>query len=266
MPLNDAANWDEDYDSQDLQDKINDNNHWPLTPTVFRFLEEYARPSAGQKVLEAGCGFGKWNIILAEKYKQWDSIIGLDYSQAVKTGRQYVEENMSERLGNIHFLQGSVTELPFPDDSFDVLINLGVVGHVIEDKTVVAELFRVLKPGGVMFADVVNNTPLKWRRFFEPLGIYEKFYSPLDFSELFQSRGFLVEESFSQDFMYLLTQLLKPPEGLEKAVGLKWLVRIWQRALRLMRRLCFPVNKIADSPFGFFTCLIARKPKDSIQK
>ena len=235
-----AKDWDKDYQGQDLQAKIDDNKNWPLTPTVYRFFEQYVKPQNGQCFLEAGCGFGKWNILLADKYPEWEINVGLDYSEAVSTGHQY---NLQHKKHNISFVQGSVTELPLASNSFDALLNLGVIGHIENPLPAIEEMYRVLKPGGWLFADVVNDTVLTWRRKFEPLSIYEKFYSSNEFSKLFSDQGFEVKECFSQDFMFLATQMMSLPRVMTSGGRLGVLNRCWSKGLRLMRRVMMPLNK-----------------------
>jgi SAM-dependent methyltransferase len=121
---------------------------WDYYPTyiakldaVRRYLNALPRAS---RVLDAGCGEG----VLVEEYADRLDIAGVDanYSSACVT-------------------QGSVTELPFPGDSFDRALCLDVLEHLAyeEQPRALAELFRVLRPGGEVLVSVPNLAHLQSR-------------------------------------------------------------------------------------------------------
>jgi len=121
---------------------------WDYYPTylaklsaVRRFLD--ALP-AKTRVLDAGCGEG----VLVGEYADRLDIVGVDANYA------------SDRVK-----PGSVTALPFPDASFDRALCLDVLEHLsYEDQPrALAELARVLKPGGILLVSVPNLAHLQSR-------------------------------------------------------------------------------------------------------
>ncbi len=113
-------------------------------PQVLRWAQA-RRLAGGETALDLGCGIGRHSLALARLgyvTTAFDaSLAGLEYT------RQAAEE---EGLALI-FERGSMTDLPFPDASFDYVLALNVIYH--GDASVVrrtiAEIRRVLKPGGV---------------------------------------------------------------------------------------------------------------------
>ncbi|HIW31817.1 MAG TPA: demethylmenaquinone methyltransferase [Candidatus Paenibacillus intestinavium] len=100
----------------------------------------------GQTALDLCCGTCDWTIDLA-KASESGHITGLDFSeQMLAVGRQKVAE---AGLGQqITLVQGNAMELPFEDHSFDyVTIGFGL-RNVPDYEQVVAEMLRVVKPGG----------------------------------------------------------------------------------------------------------------------
>ncbi len=97
--------------------------------------------SAGDRVLELGCGNGKTAEALLEKGAV---VTGLDFSQAA------VDSCISRYGGKASFVQGDVRSLPFPDSSFDAVVAVHVLEHLAEEEFpgAVSESLRVLRPGG----------------------------------------------------------------------------------------------------------------------
>jgi SAM-dependent methyltransferase len=90
---------------------------------------------AGRDVLEAGCGIAR----AGARYTGMDfSPTALDLAR-----RRFVLEG---RAGE--FVRGSITELPFAAESFDLTYSMGVLHHLPETRRVVDEMHRVLRPGG----------------------------------------------------------------------------------------------------------------------
>lgn len=107
-----------------------EHEHWwyrVRRELVQRLIADLHQP----KILEVGCGTGK---TLSEV-----GGVGVDIS----------EEAISFcRLHGVEVTKGSATAIPHPDESFDVVLALDVLEHVEDDEKALAEMRRVLKPGG----------------------------------------------------------------------------------------------------------------------
>lgn len=99
----------------------------------------------GKRILEVGAGTGRDSDALAALGAE---VWTLDYS----------EESlrlMSDHLGgNVRILCGDALSLPVADDTFDIVFHQGLLEHFREPRLLLAENWRVLKPGGYALVDV----------------------------------------------------------------------------------------------------------------
>jgi SAM-dependent methyltransferase len=141
-------------------------------------------------VLEAGCGLGAWVIYL--RNLGYHHTHGVDNNCAVlRAVKQYDP--------SAPIFEGDICRLPFPNDSVDVYISLGVLEHFIDGPwDALAEARRVLKPGGLLFVTVPLNNLMR-RVVTNPLrGLYLDLGArlrgrPLYFIEYRYSRNKIVE-------------------------------------------------------------------------
>ena len=96
----------------------------------------------GREVLEAGCGIGTDAVEFARAGARYT---GLDFSPTALdlARRRFALEGLEARL-----VEGSVTALPFPERSFDLVYSNGVLHHVEDTHRAIREVHRVLRPGG----------------------------------------------------------------------------------------------------------------------
>ena len=116
-------------------------------------LREARGVKPGMKLLEVSCGRGGGLNALLSQAPELDAT-GLDVAHsAVAFCRQTYGE--SERL---HFVQGSALELPFPDATFDVVVNVEASNDYGDRPRFFREAARVLKPDGILlYADTVKQ-------------------------------------------------------------------------------------------------------------
>jgi ubiquinone/menaquinone biosynthesis C-methylase UbiE len=127
--------------------KILGNIAWkgdePTEVVTKNFEEGVIKP--GDKLLDVGCGFGRNSNWLAGKGVNVTAVNISD--EEIKDARE-----KAEKLGvNVNYLYANAIELPFPDNSFDVVLDLGC-SHMISDKEdqkkAESEMARVLKSDG----------------------------------------------------------------------------------------------------------------------
>jgi arsenite methyltransferase len=108
----------------------------------------------GNTVLDIGCGAGVDTIIAALMVGSSGSVTGIDL---VPEMLERAKDN-ARLVGtlNVEFMEGSAEELPFSDNTFDVVTSNGVFNLVVDKVKALDEVYRVLKPGGrFMFADQI---------------------------------------------------------------------------------------------------------------
>jgi ubiquinone/menaquinone biosynthesis C-methylase UbiE len=109
---------------------------------------------AGQWLLDIGCGRGSDVLKAAALVGEQGKAVGVDLSpDMIKAAATTAEQ---QGVSNVEFYQGDVEALPLPDSVFDAVISDCAINHALDKKRAYAEIFRVLKPQGVMVvSDVV---------------------------------------------------------------------------------------------------------------
>tara|TARA_Y100000817_G_scaffold170986_1_gene133520 strand:- start:63 stop:992 length:930 start_codon:yes stop_codon:yes gene_type:complete len=111
----------------------------------------------GKTCLDAGCGSGRYSVALA--IHGASKITAVDVSS---TGLETARNNAKE-FNQIQFQQASVLDLPFPDESFDLVWCAGVLMITSDFDKGLTELTRVLKPNGKLFLLVYGAGGLRWK-------------------------------------------------------------------------------------------------------
>ncbi len=124
---------------------------WLMTfgraPAMRKETVALAQPAAGEKVLDVGCGTGTLAIALKAKVGPGGEVVGIDAApEMIAVAR----DKAAKRGADIDFRIGLIEEIPFPDDSFDLVLSSYMLHHLPDDikRKGLGEIRRVLKPGG----------------------------------------------------------------------------------------------------------------------
>jgi 2-polyprenyl-6-hydroxyphenyl methylase / 3-demethylubiquinone-9 3-methyltransferase len=109
---------------------------------------------AEARVLDVGCGAGFLSNHLAR--------LGFDVTGVDASPGSLDVATRHDVSGKARYVLGDALALPFPSASFDVVCAMDFLEHVEEPAAVVAEIARVLKPGGLFFFHTFNRNPVAW--------------------------------------------------------------------------------------------------------
>lgn len=125
--------------------------------SAFDLITRELKPPAGATFLDAGCGSCAHTVRLARRGFQ---VRAVDFSEsALEMARGHLKETgLDER---ITLQREDLTRLSFPDESFDYALCWGVLMHVPDVARAVAELSRVLRPGGRLVVSEGNMHSLE---------------------------------------------------------------------------------------------------------
>jgi ubiquinone/menaquinone biosynthesis C-methylase UbiE len=187
-------------------------DYYGLRPWILKYVPR------NDKVLEAGCGLGRWAFYLSNLGIDID---GLDFS---KSTIEYLQDWQKKNNMEIKFSEGDVCSLPYENESLSGYISLGVVEHFIDGpQKPLSEAYRVLRPGGI----AIITTPGKswyvlYKKFIKKIKNLIKFflgkeilsppffqyeYSPYELRKYVENAGLCVTRSSGADLMYTFNEL-----------------------------------------------------------
>jgi ubiquinone/menaquinone biosynthesis C-methylase UbiE len=134
-------------------------------------------------ILEIGCGSGYGAVLLSELRPK--SYVGVDLMP------EQIALAHQRRLPNAEFMVQDAAQLPFADESKDVVVIFGVLHHIPVWRKVVSEIYRVLRPGGRFFVEEPDGTVVvKFDRVFAWGHAPDALFLLSDFERFLQATGF----------------------------------------------------------------------------
>jgi ubiquinone/menaquinone biosynthesis C-methylase UbiE len=95
------------------------------------------------KVLDVGCGSGRWSKYLTNKVGSIDAV---DPSSAI-----FAADKLLADFDNIRLTMATTESLPFPDNSFDMVMSVGVLHHIPDTLQAIKDCISKVKPGGYFY-------------------------------------------------------------------------------------------------------------------
>ena len=166
-----------------------------LNPPRFAFFDTFVADWNHKRVLDLGCGGGFVSEELARRGAQ---VMGVDpAAPLLNVARRHASQNSL----NIDYREGSGEQVPAADSHFDIVVCVDVLEHVNNLDSVLREVHRVLKPGGLFLYDTINRNvfsflwmivALEWVSGRIPRGTHDwrKFIRPAEIRDRLQSCGF----------------------------------------------------------------------------
>jgi ubiquinone/menaquinone biosynthesis C-methylase UbiE len=110
-------------------------------------------PTRGDRLVELGAGFGR----LANEYAGYRHVALLDLSGVqLDAARERLRDDP-----RFEIVEGDIFHLPFEDATFDTVVCIRVIHHFEDPRPAIAEMARILKPGGVLVLEAANKRNLK---------------------------------------------------------------------------------------------------------
>lgn len=174
-----------------------DEEHFPSTidPRIYhvRLLSRYLPLEPGTRALDAGCGKGRFARVLLEEHPGVH-MVTLDLAMAM----------LAQCAPPLAPACGTLTQLPFADASFQSVYATESLEHAVDIEAAVAELCRVLAPGGRLV--IIDKNVEHWGRFDTPA--WEKWFRREELEKLLRRHC----RQVSSEFISYWEDV--PPDGL----------------------------------------------------
>jgi SAM-dependent methyltransferase len=156
--------------------QLDSANGMRLSEERFFRQTHWPRNLSGEKILEVGCGAGRFSEIALQTGAQ---VFSIDASQAV-------DANWSNNRHhpNLVLCQANLYELPFAQDYFDKVFCFGVLQHTPNVPMAFASIARFTRPGGKLVVDVYNKD--YWRNYHTPIYLIRMITKHIPHEELYQ--------------------------------------------------------------------------------
>lgn len=222
-----------------------------------------AQPGSDRLVLDLGAGAGN----MAHHLAHYGQVIGLEYNPRPIPVAQ---------MRGLDVLRASGAEIPFADNTFDLVALLDTVEHIPDELGVLAECWRVLKPGGKI---IVTVPAFMWLwSYNDDINDHQRRYTTADLSEKLRLSGFAVNRiSYNNFFLFppiAALRALRPYQPHLESPHLTEAEEVYQVE---MEPIPEPANSVLHGvywaeaellqrmnlPFGVSVICVAEKPHDA---
>jgi ubiquinone biosynthesis O-methyltransferase len=158
--------------------------------TRYIFASKYVK---GARVLDIACGSGFGSSYLIRKGAE--SVTGVDLSEEAIN----IAKNNFQKRG-LTFQVGTAEDLPFADNSFDIITSMGTIDHMNDPALFLRHAQRVLQPGGYFISSLLNReviTPFPLHEIVDPSHIIE--YSPMELNNLV-NKYFINVQTYGENY------------------------------------------------------------------
>ncbi|HXC65127.1 MAG TPA: class I SAM-dependent methyltransferase [bacterium] len=234
-----AATFYDDY-HQASDQKPADHPLRRRTHRLFRAWLRNLEPKPGGRLLDLSCGLGYF-LMAAREHDASLRLEGLDHSA-------YAVREAQARVPEARVRRGDALKQPYPDNRFDTVTCLGSLEHYSDPEQGLAEIHRVLKPGGKALIYVPNlfflgYIFLVWRSGETPheagQNEYERFETRQGWEELLKRQGFSITRVTKHNEMYATNRVPRP---------LLWLYALLvERWVPLNLSYCFGFYVVKDA-------------------
>lgn len=210
-------------------------------------------------ILDAGCGTGV-TLSWLERYSS-EPVVGVDISEHAL--------DFCRQRGHSEVYQASVTDLPFEDRRFDLIVCHDVIQHLSDDRAALRECYRVLRPGGALL--IRTNTKLGISDNTTPASDDYRMYTADELQAKTTEVGFRVEQLSHVNMLMSLVPIVKRyfrERGKDEYEDRGLPIRLLPPRLEWLNRLLHGILKIEawylstperSLPFGSALMLIAHK-------
>lgn len=201
-------------------------------------------------ILDAGCGAG----LLAKHLERFGDVVGVDVNpQAIYFS--------SKR--KIKVVKASINKLPFKKNEFDIITSVDVIYHdQVNDKEALKELYRVLKPGGLL---IIRVPAYKWliRSSDKQVHTRERYNHKMFNDRLIRARFKVAKISYVQTLLLLFAVIQKTLEIIfrvkEPSSSIKKINPFFNNLILLLLLAEVKLVQFINFPFGLGLVAVARK-------